>query len=167
MRFNEPTLLFYPRPFTHHFDNPPREGRTSRAPACPSTAVRKIPWPVPCPHWSPGLVNGLANARLARALVAMHEEPGQAWSLDRMAACAGMSRTAFANAFREKVEQTPADYLANWRMALAQSRLRGGAPVKQLAMELGYANPSALSRAFAAKTGLSPRDWLAKDIEQR
>lgn len=47
-------------------------------------------------------------------------------------------------------------------MALAQSRLREGRPVKILAHELGYANPSALSRAFAAKTGMSPRDWLNK-----
>jgi AraC-like DNA-binding protein len=93
----------------------------------------------------------------------MHDDPGQAWTLDRMAGCAGMSRTAFANAFRETVGQTPADYLANWRIALAQSRLREGRPVKQLAQELGYANPSALSRAFAARTGLSPRDWLARD----
>ncbi|MFC3217315.1 hypothetical protein [Comamonas sp. JC664] len=30
-----------------------------------------------------------------------------------------------------------------------------------LAEELGYANPSALSRAFAGKVGVSPREWLA------
>jgi AraC-like DNA-binding protein len=58
------------------------------------------------------------------------------------------------------LNQTPADYLADWRMALAQSRLREGRPIKQLAQELGYANPSALTRAFTARLGLSPRDWL-------
>jgi AraC-like DNA-binding protein len=73
-----------------------------------------------------------------------------------------MSRTAFANTFRAVVGQTPADYLSGWRIALAQSRLREGRPIKILAEELGYANPSALSRAFAAKVGMSPRDWLAK-----
>lgn len=30
--------------------------------------------------------------------------------------------------------------------------------VKTMAENLGYSNPSALSRAFKAKTGLSPRD---------
>ena len=81
----------------------------------------------------------------------------------RMADQAGMSRTAFANAFRDVVGQTPADYLADWRVALAQGRLREGRPLKALADELGYASPSSLSRAFAARTGMSPRRWLAKD----
>lgn len=72
-----------------------------------------------------------------------------------------MSRTAFANAFREAVGQTPADYLGAWRIALAQGRLREGRPIKILCGELGYANPSALSRAFAARVGMPPRDWLA------
>lgn len=110
----------------------------------------------------PGLITGLSDPRLARTLVAMHDCPGEPWTLERMAGCAGMSRTAFANTFRAVVGQTPADYLSGWRIALAQSRLREGRPIKILAEELGYANPSALSRAFAAKVGMSPRDWLAK-----
>lgn len=110
----------------------------------------------------PGLITGLSEPRLARALVAMHDSPGEPWTLERMAERAGMSRTAFANTFREVVGQTPADYLSNWRIALAQSRFRDGRPIKILAEELGYANPSALSRAFTAKVGMSPRNWLAK-----
>lgn len=108
----------------------------------------------------PGLITGLSEPRLARALVALHEAPGQAWTLERMAACAGMSRTVFANTFREVVGQTPADYLTDWRIMLAQARLRAGCSIKQLAQELGYANQSALSRAFAARMGQSPRGWL-------
>jgi len=110
----------------------------------------------------PGLIAGLSDPRLARALVAMHDDPGGPWTLERMAERAGMSRTAFATCFRETVGQTPADYLTGWRVALAQSRLREGRPIKILANELGYANPSALSRAFAAKVGMSPRHWLAQ-----
>ncbi len=108
----------------------------------------------------PGLITGLSDPRLARALVAMHETPGDRWNLEKMAACAGMSRSAFATAFRDIVGQTPADYLTDWRVSLAQARLRDGTPLKLLADELGYANPSALSRIFLAKVGQSPRDWL-------
>lgn len=108
----------------------------------------------------PGLITGLSDPRLARALSAMHESPGAPWTLERMASHAGMSRTAFAGRFREVVGQTPADYLGGWRIVLAQSRLRDGMSIKQLADELGYANPSALSRAFTARVGCSPREWI-------
>lgn len=104
----------------------------------------------------PGFITGMSDPRLARVLVAMHDAPGEPWPLERMADRAGMSRTAFANTFREVVGQTPADYLSDWRMALAQGRLREGRSIKILAAELGYANPSALSRAFTAKIGATP-----------
>jgi AraC-like DNA-binding protein len=112
----------------------------------------------PLPH---GLMRGLADPRLARALTALHARPGEAWSLAAMADEAGMSRSRFAEAFREALGQTPADYLADWRLAIARSELRAGKPLKALAAELGYANASALSRLFSQKhAGLSPRAWL-------
>jgi AraC-like DNA-binding protein len=108
-----------------------------------------------------GLMRGLADPRLARALTALHGRPGEAWSLAAMAEQAGMSRSRFAEAFREEVGQTPADYLAEWRLTIARGELRAGKPIKQLATELGYANASALSRLFAQRhEGLSPRAWL-------
>ena len=107
-----------------------------------------------------GLITGFADPRIARTLVALHRQPGASWSLERMAAEAGMSRSAFANAFREGVGQTPADYLADWRLTLAQSRLRDGQAVGLVADLLGYANASALSRLFRQRLGLSPREWL-------
>ncbi len=110
----------------------------------------------------PGLIAGLSDPRLARALIALHAAPGTAWTLARMAAQAGMSRTAFANTFRDLVGQTPADYLTDWRIALVQGRLREGCPVKTLAGEVGYASAAALSRAFTARVGISPREWLRK-----
>lgn len=107
-----------------------------------------------------GLISGLADPALARALTALHERPGEAWSLEAMAQEAGMSRSAFAARFKSTVGQTPADYLLDWRVGIAQSRLLQGDSVKFLADMLGYANASALSRAFTQKLGLSPRDWL-------
>jgi AraC-like DNA-binding protein len=109
-----------------------------------------------------GLINGLAEPRLARALSALHEQPGQAWSLQRMAQRAGMSRSAFAAGFKAALGCTPGDYLAHWRLTLAQSRLRQGRSIKAIADELGYANASALSRLFTQKVGASPRHWLAR-----
>jgi AraC-like DNA-binding protein len=113
----------------------------------------------------PGLITGLSDERLARALVALHQQPGDAWSLALMAECAGMSRSAFAVLFKDRVGQTPADYLARWRLSLAQGQLRQGRSLKAIAGELGYASPSALSRVFAQKVGISPRRWKDDTVE--
>lgn len=108
-----------------------------------------------------GLMRGLSEPGLARALTAVHDQPGRRWSLAEMASEAGMSRSRFASAFREALGQTPADYLADWRLAIARRDLRAGKPLKLLAAELGYANASALSRVFVQKHGgVSPRAWL-------
>ena len=108
-----------------------------------------------------GLLTGLANPGLARALTALHEQPGAAWTLAAMAGVAGMSRSAFAVAFKEAVGQPPAGYLADWRISLAQSQLRQGRQVKQIADDLGYASAPAMSRLFTQRLGCSPRQWLA------
>lgn len=106
-----------------------------------------------------GLLAGLAHPRLAQALVAMHEAPGTSWTLERLAHRAGMSRTAFANTFRERVGQTPAAYLADWRIGLAAAELRNGRDQKSVAGELGYGSASALSRAFKQRLGSAPTVW--------
>lgn len=110
-----------------------------------------------------GLITGLADPRLARVLVAMHERPGEDWRLAAMAAEAGMSRSAFAAAFRSVVGQPPADYLADWRLSLAQAQLRQGRQVKQIADDLGYGSAPAFSRLFSQRVGVSPRQWLATE----
>jgi AraC-like DNA-binding protein len=102
------------------------------------------------PRTHHGLLNGLSDPRLARALVAVHGEPQQAWTLERLAETAGMSRTAFATRFRAVMNQTPGDYLYRLRMALARDRLARGQGLKQVAAAVGY-TPTSLSRALARR----------------
>ena len=68
-----------------------------------------------------GMMAGLANAQLSRALVGIHNEPQRNWSVAQLADRSGMSRASFAAHFRETVGSTPADYLANWRISLTQN----------------------------------------------
>jgi AraC-like DNA-binding protein len=71
-----------------------------------------------------------------------------------------MSRASFAAKFHKVVGITPADYLASWRVSLAQKLLREGRPIALIADGVGYESPSALARTFRRKTGSSPREWL-------
>jgi len=107
-----------------------------------------------------GMLAGLADARLAKPLTVIHAEPARALDLPTMAALAGMSRARFALRFHSVTGQTPADYLASWRVMVAQQLLKKGRPLKQVAEAVGYGSSSALSRAFVRKLGLAPTDWL-------
>lgn len=108
-----------------------------------------------------GVLAGLSDARLAKALTAIHEQPAQPWSLASLAQAAGMSRARFAAAFHEVVGAPPLDYLTDWRVSVAQTLLRGDKPLKAVAPEVGYSSPAAFSRVFAKRVGASPVDWTA------
>lgn len=109
---------------------------------------------------STGMMAGLADWRLARAVTLMHDQPEKSWSVAELASAASMSRASFAAQFHKVVGKTPADYLLSWRVSLTQKRLREGKPIALIADEVGYDSPSALARAFRRKTGASPREWL-------
>ncbi|MFG6431697.1 AraC family transcriptional regulator [Roseateles sp. LYH14W] len=106
-----------------------------------------------------GMLAGLAHPRLRGALVAMHDAPQRDWPLEALADAAVMSRTVFANTFRDVVGCTPGAYLQRWRIGLVQKGLREGRALKHLAADVGYGGEAALSRAFRTHTGQSPREW--------
>lgn len=112
-----------------------------------------------------GMLAGLSHPRLRNAIVAMHEAPAQEWTLDALANAAGMSRTVFANSFRDALGMTPGQYLQGWRVGLAQQALRNGKPLKVVASDVGYGSEAALSRAFKAQLGASPREWKKQNAE--
>lgn len=110
---------------------------------------------------APGLVRGLADARLALALREMHERPEKTWTVAQLAETAALSRSAFFERFSRAVGIAPMEYLLSWRMALAKNLLRrkvGG--IAQVAERVGYSSASAFSVAFARHVGVSPSQFL-------
>ncbi|MFU8896925.1 MAG: AraC family transcriptional regulator [Gammaproteobacteria bacterium] len=104
-----------------------------------------------------GLLAALADPRLSRALAALHQEPGAAWTLAGLAECAGMARTAFAQRFAAIMGDTPMNYLATWRMQQADRLLRDRRlSVAQVAEQLGYSTEAAFRRAFKRIRGVGP-----------
>lgn len=112
-----------------------------------------------------GALAGLAHPQLAKALVAIHETPGEPWTLVQLAQRSGMSRSRFAEVFADIVGVPAATYLARYRIALAQDLLRRERPLAVIADEVGYGSAAALSRAFSAHCGCSPRAWLREQAQ--
>lgn len=106
-----------------------------------------------------GLLAGLADQRLAKALTSIHKEPEKAWTLEQLASKAGMSRASFAVKFRETLGMTPGDYLSHWRLGVAKSLLKKGRPVSLVSDQVGYSSPAAFTRAFAGRFGQTPSAW--------
>jgi AraC-like DNA-binding protein len=108
-----------------------------------------------------GILMGLSDLRLGKAIEGMHKHPETPWSLEQLAQCAGMSRARFAAYFRQVVGMTPFDYLTDRRLGVAQTMLRKGNSLKLIAAAVGYANATALTRVFTQRVGMSPSEWLA------
>lgn len=106
---------------------------------------------------SPGLLNGLRDPALSRALRAMHADVRARWTVGALAATAGMSRSAFAARFRDSVGCGPIEHLARWRMAIARDALaRGTKSIDRIAEDIGFESASAFSTAFRKRIGCAP-----------
>jgi AraC-like DNA-binding protein len=69
-----------------------------------------------------------------------------------------MSRSGFAERFKETLGSAPIEYLSRWRIAIAkQALLRGEKSLDRIADEIGYESASAFSTAFSKRLGCSPR----------
>lgn len=102
----------------------------------------------------------LADPRMNAAISAMHDNPAHRWTLDELAGRAGMSRSVFAQRFREKVGETAIAYLTRWRMMLASESLATSeSPLSQIALSLGYESENSFNTAFKRVMGCSPRRY--------
>jgi AraC-like DNA-binding protein len=107
-----------------------------------------------------GWLFALGDKRMAAAITAMHNDPSRRWTLQSLAQHAGMSRTIFTQKFKDKVGQSPMDYLTRWRMLLAGDRLTNSSDsISVIANSLGYESDSAFSTAFKRVMACSPRNY--------
>jgi AraC-like DNA-binding protein len=105
----------------------------------------------------PGLLRGLADARLAPAVRQMHAQPGRAWTVGHLAKAAALSRSAFFERFTRTLGVPPMEYLLAWRMAVAKDLLRRHElGVADVAARVGYGSASTFSTAFSRHVGRPP-----------
>lgn len=104
-----------------------------------------------------GLVAALRDPRLARAILALHRQPGRNWTVEELALECHSSRSVFAERFQATIGTPPLRYATELRMHLASQWLgQGRLPVETVAQRLGYASQAAFSRAYKRITGQTP-----------
>jgi len=107
-----------------------------------------------------GWLAGLKNDRLAAAIRAVHGDVSRPWTVEMLAREAGLSRSAFAAAFKDVTGETPLEYVTSWRMYRAKVLLRGSdMSLSEIAQRVGYETDTALSRAFRRSQGVAPGEW--------
>ncbi len=104
----------------------------------------------------PGL-GGFTDNRIAKSLQAMHLNPANQWTLNELAAIAGMSRTSYLTLFNTLMNTTPNGYLTQWRMQLARQRLtESNDAIIRIAEAAGYQSEAAFSRVFRKYFDVTP-----------
>ncbi|MGU3305929.1 AraC family transcriptional regulator [Pseudomonas sp. M5A4_2d] len=94
-----------------------------------------------------------AFAHLLEQLIA---RPAEAWTLESMAACTGLSRSAFFKRFNELCGQSPGQVLLMMRMRHACQLFKQDQTVAEVALAVGYQSVAAFTRAFHKVTGQQP-----------
>ena len=107
-----------------------------------------------------GWLYAITDPQLKTAIVSMQANPANDWTVNGLAQHVGMSRSIFALKFKEKVGESPMEYLTRWRMLLAGDRLTTSTePILSIALSLGYESESAFGKAFKRVMGCSPRQY--------
>ncbi|PVB59965.1 AraC family transcriptional regulator [Labrenzia sp. 011] len=154
---DDPYLTAVVMPLIEEVTLPRCGGQAAFQRLCEVVVIRLLRHAMESGKTDTGLLSGLSHPRIAAALVAIHEAPGDTWTLEKLAETAGMSRTQFAVTFKERVGTTPMVYLSNWRLDIARAELEAGLQVKSVAALCGFTSPAAFSRAFSRRFGYPPK----------
>ena len=102
-------------------------------------------------------LTALSDPNLGSVLDAVHSNPSDDWSLERMAEVAGLSRSVFAERFKHKLSMTPGRYVTEWRMQKARALLQSDQlTIGDVRKAVGYASDAAFSRTFKEYFGTPP-----------
>ena len=119
------------------------------------------------PEATDNWLKAMKDPFLTKALVAMHESPDQNWTIHKLAEVAGMSRSSFAQRFKEVVGIPPLTYLLDYRLRLAARYLRlQQNSISRISELVGYASDSTFSQAFKRVYGVSPKAYRQQYQQQ-
>ena len=115
------------------------------------------------PERNQGWLRAIFDPQMGTALSAIHDRLNTPWTVQSLAAAAGMSRSAFAARFKELLGQTPLEYVTEWRMQKALQLLQQrDKKLIDVARSVGYESDAAFSKAFKRVVGANPGEYLKR-----
>jgi AraC-like DNA-binding protein len=116
---------------------------------------------------SPSWLTALRDPVMADVLARLHADPAAPWTVERLAATAGVSRATLGRRFVEFVGESPSAYLTRWRLHVAARRLRTtDDSIGKIARAVGYTSEYAFSRAFSRACGTAPGRYRRRDATE-
>ncbi len=110
------------------------------------------------------LFTALQHPRLARAVLAILDQPAAPHTVGSLADLAGMSRASFAGHFSNAFQQGPIDFVQKVRLRIAARLLATtDLPLKVVAQTVGYAGTASFTRAFTRTYGDEPMAYRRLD----
>jgi AraC-like DNA-binding protein len=122
--------------------------------------------------WTPMLLDTLAmgapqpRSRLAALLAQVAASPGAPWTTESMAQAAHLSVSRLHAVFSEEMQTSPHRLLLQQRLDCACQQLAGGQlAVAQIALNAGFSDQSALTRAMRQQRGTTPAAYRRRSQE--
>ena len=101
---------------------------------------------------SENLMQAFADDQIGRALEQIHARPTESWTVESLAHAVGMSRSRFADRFKELLGIGPMTYLSDWRLQKSLSLLDDSrCSVQQVATQTGYQSPRCIYPGLCRK----------------
>jgi AraC-like DNA-binding protein len=114
-----------------------------------------------------GWLHALSDPHIGAALNSMHKRIEHPWTVASLASEAGMSRSAFAQRFKELMRESPLEYLTRWRMHRGSDLLReSDRKLADVAQAVGYDSDGSFHKAFKRVLGIAPGEYRRSVVSE-
>lgn len=116
-----------------------------------------------CDALNPLRAGAVLDSRIAKALVMIAENLAAPVSVNQLSRAVGLSRSRFSVLFAAQTAMSPQAYVESQRLTRAAQMLAvTGWPIRNIAVEVGFADPYYFSTRFRRHFGMPPKAYRAR-----